>query len=354
MSSKYYWQGVDIKEITNTTSTSNLFFSNFADFPAQLSSLNALTTEPAGLVTNDGAFSSISSPNTSYFCYNDSEEGSAPPFRMQDKSIFTTTYSNNRIIVKSQSINSGSGTITIPDWCNGVKFKFISLKGNDGNPGTGVDARQDDITNSDHENEEYHRDEHKNYDGGLVDNFHNNKDDHINIHHNNNNVEIYHWAAATGGAAGIGGTGKLGWYYKAILFDAGTNNKITYSINSSANGISQIQLKQGSSEVANITYSNGGNGGNATNARTATTQNFYNLQQFDNNDQRGDHNEDHHNNNLYIVQRGSTAGVNGSGGTSGQVNTGSHSDDFKYLHYNSSLMSSNERLVIYYFKFDSN
>lgn len=352
--SKYYWDGLDVSEITATTNTNTLITSNFANFPAKLSIIGALTTEPDGLVTNAGNFSSISYPNTSYQFYNDDEEENAPPFLAQGNSIFTTTYLNNnydsRILVKLVTGLSGSGTITIPDWVNGVKVWFLSLKGIDGNSGSHVDAKSENAASHEDVDYNFHRDEHKNYDGGLVDNFHHNKDDHHNIHHHNHDITHLNWAYRNGGAGGIGGTGKVGWYYKAILFDAGTNNEITYSISSYEQGVSTVNVKQGSVVKAQITYSNGEYGGDGGDATKATTNNANHNNATDNYEQRGDHNSDHHNNDHHNVQAGSKEGDPGSDGTSGSATL---TTDFKYLYYNSSLTTNNNpnQLTIAYFRF---
>ena len=354
--SKYYWDGVDVSEITATTNTNTLITSNFTNFPANLSIIGALTTEPDGLVTNAGNFSSISYPNTSYQFYNDDEEENAPQFLAQGNSIFTTTYLNNnydsRILVRLEQVNNNSGTITIPDWVNGVKIWFLSLKGIDGNGGNGVAASTENTTNHDDYDVKTHRDEHKHYDGGWVDHFHHNKDDHHNIHHHNHNIAHLNWEAQDGGAGGIGGTGKVGWYYKAILFDAGTNNEITYSISSSEQGVSTVNVKQGSVVKAEITYSNGENGGDGGDATNSTTNNANHNNATDNTEQRGDENSDHHNNDNHNEREGSKAGDPGTDGTSGSATL---TNDFKYLYYNSSLTTNNNptQLTIAYFRFKS-
>lgn len=350
--SKYYWDGVDVSEITATTSTNTLITSNFANFPANLSIIGALTTEPDGLVTNAGNFSSISYPNTSYQFYNDDEEETAPQFLAQGNSIFTTNYLNNnydsRIIVKLVTGLNGSGTITIPDWVNGVKVWFLSLKGLDGTAGSSVSSKNVNVEHHNDEDAFYHRDEHKN---PLIGGDHN-KDDHHNVHHHNHHIDIQHWDAQDGGAAGIGGTGKVGWYYKAILFDAGTNNKIDYNIDNNEGGTTTVQVKQDSIVKADITYSNGTNGGNGTNASVATNEDEHHTNHVDNEALDGDYNSDHHNNSDHHVQKGSEPGVAGTAGTSGSATL---TTDFKYLYYNSSLTTNNNptQLTIAYFRFKS-
>ena len=319
-SSKYYWQGVDVKELTDTTDIDELITSKFKNFPAQLGNLNVeaafLSNDtPSGMVTNntDGHFNSIPWPNTSYFCYNNSEEETAPSFKAEtgnagSTSIFTTTFGNtndtySRIIVKSQKITNGSGTINIPDWVNGIKVKFISLRGKDGTQGQSVAAKHENHTaGTEHKDEHYHRDEHKNYDGGVVDNFHHNKDDHHNTHHHINYKFKRNWQAQNGGAKGIGGNGKIGWYWKAILFDAGTNNKVEYNISNGSGGTSEVTVKEGDTEKANIIYVNGTDGGDGGNATTGTNRNHgWNADlKHDNVNVRGDHNEDHvHENHIH-------------------------------------------------------
>jgi len=372
-SSKYYWQGVDVKELTDTTDTDELITSKFNNFPAQLGNLNVeaafLPNEiPSGMVTNNtnGDFNFIPWPNTSYFCYNNSEEETAPTFKAEtgnpiigSTSIFTTTFGNtndtySRIIVKSQKITHGSGTINIPYWVNGIKVKFISLRGNDGTQGQSVDASNvNHTTGTDNYDYHYHRDEHKNYDGGWVDNYHHNKDDHINEHHHNHNINKRNWTAKEGGGGGIGGNGKIGWYYKAILFDAGTNNTVTYDISKNVGGTSEVIVKEGNTEKAKIVYVNGTDGGNGGNATTATTNNTNTRQHHDNTQNRGDHNEDHHNNTNHHIREGSTPGTQGTSGITGNVTL---TNEFKYLHYNSSLTGNNDpnQLEIYFFRFKSN
>jgi hypothetical protein len=357
MSSNYYWQNMDITNVTDVTTTSSAISSYFADFPASTSTLaDLLASEPAGFITNapGAVLSGVPAPNASYFCYNDDEETTAPQFLLNGKSIFTTTFSNSRIIVKTQTISNASGTIDIPDWCNGVKVKFVSTKGSNGTAGTGVIATN---TNSDAAvdtyNYNYHRDEHKNYDGGLIDNFHYNKDDHQNIHHNNHANTHFNWSAQNGGAGGQGGNGKIGWYYKAILFDAGTNNKLIYNIETVDSGSSNITVKSNSVTKAEITYTNGGPGNNGTNAQARTTNNTTTITHIDNYDDTNANNNinHHHNNNAKYIQAGSTAGTAGTAGTDG---TATLTDTFEYLYFNSSLtnQSNKNRLLIYYFRFN--
>lgn len=375
-SSKYYWQGVDVKELTGTTDTDELITSKFDNFPAQLGNMNVeaafLPNEiPSGMVTNNtngqimDHFNSIPWPNTSYFCYNNSEEETAPTFKAEtgnaiigSTSIFTTTFGNtnntySRIIVKSQKIQNGEGTIDIPDWVNGIKVKFISLLGKDGTQGQSVAASNVNHTaGTEHIDEHYHRDEHKNYDSWF-ENFHHNKDDHHNTHHHINNVNKRNWNAQNGGAKGIGGNGKIGWYWKAILFDAGTNNTVTYNISNGSGGTSEVTVKEGNTEKAKIVYVNGTDGGNGGNATTATTNNTNTKQHHDNTENRGDHNEDHVHENHTHIKEGSSPGIKGDDGDTGNVTL---TEEFKYLHYNSSLTGNNNpnQLEIYFFRFKSN
>ena len=135
----YYWEGVDIADITGTTSTNSNINGYFSNFPGNTANVAEISTQD-GITTNATTFNSLPTPNTSYFCYNDDEDTDAPGYALNGKSIFTNNFSNQRLIVSNTSLssNAGSGTLSIPSWCNGVKIVFRSLKGADGSTGSAV------------------------------------------------------------------------------------------------------------------------------------------------------------------------------------------------------------------------
>ena len=89
MSEKYKWQGVNISDITNTTSINSISENKgFMDFPANYTILSELSQEPDGFVSNS-SYSNLPVPNNGYYCYTEDEDEDAPPFKYNGQSLFT-------------------------------------------------------------------------------------------------------------------------------------------------------------------------------------------------------------------------------------------------------------------------
>ena len=360
MTEKYKWKGVNISDITNTTSvdqiSTNLGFDNYpATYTDETST--ELSTAPAGFVSNVN-FSELSVPNNGYYCYTEEEDedNEAPPFNHDGQSIFAIKTSNKRIIVKNDSFTSGSSTISIPEWCNAIKLYFVSIKGADGSPGKSLAAKNhnknNDTNNDNHQNEN----ENINHDNftGLFETHHNtnlnnNHDQQINEHNNIN------WTATSGGSGGTGGTGKIGYFPRLIKFNSGTNNKLVYSINTAVGGTSTVNIKENNStSIASVTYvsgSNAGNGGDAVgiyNNKNIETEEAQNKNINNTTNDNADENINHKNWNHEGNQ--TTQGDDGDDGTAGSVNL--TSNNIEYLYYNNTSQTTSVRLKVYYFKYE--
>tara|TARA_Y100001970_G_scaffold291773_1_gene430253 strand:+ start:863 stop:1906 length:1044 start_codon:yes stop_codon:yes gene_type:complete len=344
MSSKYYWEGVDMNNLTSSSSTDGTIGGYFSNFPGGLQNNNTLSSEPTGMVTNETSFSALPSPNTSYFCYNDDEADDAPPFQVNGTSIFSSSFSSKRLLVSNVSLSksAGNGTLSIPSWCNGVKIVFYSTKGNDGTTSTSNVSGQN--TNQNEHNDDYYVYDH-NYRGdrGFYRSRHHNN--HRNHHHRH--VDRSHnYDSKTGGTGGTGGTGRVGWFLKGVTFTAGSNNTVDYSITQTATANSIITIKESGSDKAVITFGNGGNGGNGSAAQLGTINNNH----VNDNNEHHNHGAYHHNNqNHYNHTNGSADGADGADGANGNISfTGQQPT---YIYYNNSSTSIDTRVTIYYFRY---
>lgn len=343
MSNKYYWEGVDITDITGTTSVNTNINNYFSGFPGNTADATEISTQD-GIITNESNFDSLPTPNTSYFCYNDDEDTDAPDYTVNGTSIFTKTISSQRLLVSNTALShsAGNGTINIPSWCNGVKIIFFSTKGNDGSA-SNVNVSASNNNYDEHNNDDYTYDHNYRGDRGFYRSRHHNN--HRNHHHRHFDT-AHNYAAQSGGAAGTGGIGRVGWFLKGVTFTAGSSNTIDYSITQTAASNSTITVKENGSNKAIITIGNGGNAGNGTAAQYGTTDNTHNNQTHD----HYNHGTWHHNNqNHYNHTHGSVAGVKGSAGSDGTM-TFSGSTPI-YLYYNNSNTSENTRAIIYYFRY---
>ena len=346
MSSRYYWEGEDIADITGTTSTNSTINGYFSGFPGNTADATEISTQD-GMTTNESDFNSLPIPNTSYFCYNDDEDADAPDYTVNGTSIFTKTISNQRLLVKYTSLSStaGNGTLSIPSWCNGVKISFRCTNGTIGST-AGSSVSESNYNSNNHNNYNIAENNDHNVNRGF---YHNRNNNHHNWNHNQHNDQEAVWNAQSGGSKGTGGIGKIGWFLKGIQFTAGSNNTIDYSISQTANANSIITVNENGSDIAVVTIKNGENGGSGTDAQSKTTDDTHHNGDHNHYDVDGDHNTHHHNWNHYNHEQGSTAGVDGSDGSAGTV-TFSGSTPI-YLYYNNSNTTENTRATIYYFRY---
>lgn len=361
MNEKYKWKGVNISDITDTTSVDPISTNfGFNDYPATYidETSTELSASPDGFVSNVN-FSELSVPNNGYYCYTENEDNEAPPFKHNGQSIFTVKNNNNRIVVKNDSFTSGNGSVDIPEWCNAVKLYFVSIKGADGNAGTSLsetNTHKNVVENSAEENNQneniniapvyvyivgvkvlWTSGENKNI------NHNNNKKQNINEHEN------IDWPATSGGAAGIGGVGKIGYFPRLIKFDSGTNNKLEYSINTGRGESSTVEIKENNSNsIASVTFVSGGDGGDGTNA--VGVYNNYNFTLPYNYNLTAERNYNHNNKNYDYEGNTTDPGVDGDSGVDGSVTISSN--NIEYLHYNSQMESNTIRLKVYYFKYE--
>ena len=349
MSNKYYWEGVDIADITGTTSTNSTINGYFSGFPGNTASATEITTQD-GMTTNASNFNSLPSPNTSYFCYNDDEDANAPEYTTNGTSIFTNNISNQRLLVTNVSLSSsaGSGTLNIPSWCNGVKIVFRCTKGTDGSAGSGVSASNHNEDTDDSENYDHHNNHNVNDNRGLLKNNRNYRNNY-DVHRNNHHDQAINIAAQDGGDQGIGGTGRIGWFLNSIQFTAGSNNTINYSITQSAASNSTFTVKESGSDIAVVTIKNGENGGNGTDAESSTTDNRNSNINYEHVNYTGDHNVHRNTQNHTNHQNGSVAGEKGSMGTDGTVSFSGSTPT--YLYYNHNNTTEDTRATIYYFRY---
>ena len=327
--------------VQNLSSRVNELNNKFTNFPGMIAEETKLTSIPSGFNSNAGNFNDISE-NNSWWCYHKDELSEAPSYFMNDENIFIKNFSHSslfakkKIIVKNQVINTGSGTINIPEWCNAVKFYFKSKNGTNGVNGNGVGAGPNHNYNQDSDHNFNHR-------GRGTDP--NNHQHHNHNHHHHNN----HWAARSGGAAGIGGTATVGWFFKYIKFTAGTDNTIEYSISTSGAGNSNVNLKSNNVTKAQYSFVNGGNGNNGTHA-TGPDKNHNSNHNYDNTTDKvsDDTWYTYHYAHNFHNNYGSTAGSPGSNGSNG-TSTITNDGNAAYLTY---IQSNNEpQLYIYYFKY---
>lgn len=339
MSNKYFWNGVDISDLTGTTNTGTV--GAFVNFPGNTSEVAPLTSQPTEFSTNAGNFTNITE-NKSWFCYRDDEL--APPFSENGENIFTKNYSTNsnlkKILVKYDYFNSGSGTINIPEWCNAVKFFFTSKDGSVGNGGSGLNGGPG--HNYDHDLQENER--HRGRGNNPNHHWHHK---HTHQHHHNN------WAARSGGSGGNGGTAMVGWFLKYIQFTAGPNNTIEYSISSGNSGTSSAKVKSAGVTVAQYTFKNGAKGGTGTNASGPHHNQTANYHQYNVNLYRQNSNDTfnaYHYHHQDSYSAGSSNGQKGSTGTHGSCNI-SNSGTGEYLIYRQAN-TNNSQLWTYYFKYE--
>lgn len=343
----YYWEGVDIADITGTSSTNSNINGHFSNFPGNTANVAEISTQD-GITTNATTFNSLPTPNTSYFCYNDEEDTDAPGYTLNGKSIFTNNFSNQRLIVSNTSLssNAGSGTLSIPSWCNGIKIVFRSIKGSDGSAGSAVSGSN---YNADtHYDDDYNYNQNNNINTNFI--RRNNRNNHHNNRHNHHD-QAHNWSAKSGGAKGIGGLGRIGWFLKGIKFTAGANNTIDYSISTTAASNSTIRAKENGSVITDITIKNGGNGGNGGNAASKTTDNKNANANHNKGNSYGDHNNHNNNENHYNHRHGSTAGGAGGSGDIGTVEFDGTTPT--YLYYNNPNTSESTMVTIYYFRYQS-
>lgn len=346
MSNKYYWDGLDISDITGTTSTSSTINGYFSGFPGNTADATEISTQ-SGIATNAGEFNSLPTPNTSYFCYNDDEDADAPAFIANGKSIFTNNISNQRLLVSNISLSStsGSGTLSIPSWCNGVKISFRCTNGTNGT-GTGSGVTASNYTENAHY--VFYNIENNDHNVNRM-GYHNRNNHHHNFNENQHDDQAAVWNAQSGGSPGNGGFGKIGWFLKSIQFTAGSNNTIDYSISQTQNTNSTITVKENDSDIASVTIKNGGNGGSGTDAKAKTTDDTHYNIDHNHYNVDGDHNTHHNNFEHYNHEQGSTAGDAGDPGDEGTVAFSGSTPI--YLYYNNSNTTENTRATIYYFRY---
>jgi hypothetical protein len=382
MSGKFLWDGIDINEIIDTTTSTN---------------------KDSSVITNSFNFGggaggnflhevNITNPTTSnldtYFCYHPDEfdEIIAPPYTIDNENIFTKEYSDNpttttkRVLVKSFSLSNGSSNFNLPTWCSAIKIYFYSRKGSQGNSGNPISISSQNTGHNDTNNRNaQHVNHHKNYNNIFEKRRHN--DDYNQITYTKHNTHTAHGSAsAPGGPGGAGGAGKLGWYYKYMTFTPGQNNNIEYSISTSDGGTNYIKLKNPTTELFNMQFRNGFKGAagghsyvsngvhnankDADPGRTLQKTNTNNTANnkyvpampsphqwnFKGNVQGGDHRYTVHAVNFQHTQNTVQQGTTGATGTAGDITSiiSTLSNQGQYLTYNSN--ENDNQIIIYCFK----
>ena len=354
MNEKYKWKGVNISDITDTTSVDPISTNfGFNDYPATYidETSTELSASPDGFVSNVN-FSELSVPNNGYYCYTENEDNEAPPFKHNGQSIFTVKNNNNRIVVKNDSFTSGNGSVDIPEWCNAVKIYFVSIKVSDGNAGTSL-SKTNHHTNYELNEVKEENTNHNNaaiYFAGILIVGANHENKNYNHKQNINEHENIDWPATSGGAAGIGGVGKIGYFPRLIKFDSGTNNKLEYSINTGRGESSTVEIKENNSNsIASVTFVSGGDAGDGGNA-VGVYNNFYYTIAQDYVGAVGLRKKNHNSRNYNKEGNTSTPGDDGDPGDDGSVTISSN--NIEYLHYNNQMESNTIRLKVYYFKYE--
>tara|TARA_B100001063_G_C16766142_1_gene558753 strand:- start:316 stop:1344 length:1029 start_codon:yes stop_codon:yes gene_type:complete len=236
MSSKYYWNNIDVANISGVSTGTDY-------------------TNSAGDVIFK-SFPGVKSTTLSGFqTYTENETN--PPFYDNNVSIF------RNIVVANESKTTGSGTITKPSWANACKIYVQSKKGDSGIAGNSVNAVNNSVNTDENTNTNHNFNENNNNNTKNLNNFNRNKNENHWIdnrnrrHHHNVNL-----------GAGIGGTGGAGGsaFTFATLKALQVNNSDTFhfAIDSTT---TDFQIKRSDSTVrSRVKLINGSNGTNGTNA----------------------------------------------------------------------------------------
>lgn len=402
--SNYTWMGEDIRSFVHDAATTDGNISDFNNYfnnmfiQKNVISSGATATNPDYFTGQDSHPYTLPDVHNTYFCYADIETVDhtgaykGPPFFIDNENIFskefsTTSGTTKRIQVKGFHYDyNTTGTITLPIWCNAIKLYFYSNTGADGSPGAGLAAGSGHHKNqnNDRHNDVQHRNHHKNYDV-MGDKRRHNEDKNIFHHDHRHHNEKYTYPARAGGAAGPGGLGKIGWFWRYIIFHPGNqNSQIEFDINKATGYTNKVELNTYNSGVKttilDFEYSNGSQGGNGTAAyidqddggymNINTTNNNFNINNYGHNGfteltdlRQGSganinihwNNGDHRNyvsvNNAEHEANESKAGTIGSTGHTGTVNTINYQlglDIGNYLYYTNANTKS--YLSVYCFK----
>lgn len=376
MANKYFFDGIDISTLTNSTSTidNTLITDQFGGFPGVVIDEPRLTSAPSNFTSNDGAFNS-NTHKPSYFCYNSDEEYETPPFFITNnenvaENLFVKNYSTTgykKIRVKNDEFTSGTGTVLIPDWCNAIKMYFISKNGSPGAEGMDlgpINAKGAKVVNGTTVNQhrgatgfEPENDYDVNYHNHNQTGNSNDWDRHDNNtrHHQHNMTDS---TARFGGEAGAKGLSCMGWFSKYIKITAGATNTLDYAVSTNTSGTSTVALKEAGSTIANYEFKNATNGTNGS-AAYWTPQNTH-THIPDNNHEfiwHGNYNADRRHklhtfreNRRWTTASATANGTDGTDGTDGTLTMGTLSGDAKYMAYNVTP-SYESKLIIYYFKY---
>lgn len=339
MSGRYFWDGTDMADITGvSTGTDYVNASNnviFKSIPGtKESSLNGYET------------------------YTDNET-SFPPFFDNNVSIF------RNIKVANTTVNSGTGTITKPNWANACKIYVLSKKGLDGSDGDDVEASSGFQPGTDISNVNINRNTNRN------NNDIQRRDDrnhwyNLNIRH----AHLANYSSQSGGKGGVGGNGVI--YSTSQAFEIQSDDTIDYTINNTHNRLTLNQSDSTSRAIIDINH--GTNGTNGTNATITEVGELIQVSAFgDGDNQRpwGNNNFDLYdktyeeigaigNNQATIFQglvqrdwqhtiRNSNAGVDGANGHNGSV---SNVVEFNNYTVNQSINTSitTPSIQVYWFK----
>jgi len=264
----YYWNNVSLDDLL-TNGNSNSIDNVYENFPEyQLSSED-------------------------YDTYNDEP---APPFFIDGSNIFThPPDSSAKIRVREQSYSSSNQNITIPSWCNAIKFYCRSKKGVISD--TSYNAYGAENKNNDYNAASHHN---KNQNFPRINRNHNTQINHNNHINYLGNGTVY---------GGNGGAGKIYYITKWIEVD-GNNVKIEYTCNNTSSGVNEVKIDDDGVTKCEFSVSNGADGAPAN----PLVLNYNNQ---DNNTQQNGNNEniDHHNNNLANNRVESSDGADGASGS---------------------------------------
>lgn len=221
----YYWNNVSLDDLLTNDGQQNhndikTLYENFPDY--QLSSQE-------------------------YDTYNDEP---APPFFIDGSNIFTNPPGESvagKIRVREQSYSSTDQNITIPSWCNAIKFYCRSKKGSNSN--TSYPAYNATNVNN-NVNEVAHHNKNVN---NIFE--HTNRNHNTQIHHNNN-INYGPSAAVYGGNGGAGGI----YYITKWIEVSGNNVIIDYTCNNTSSGSNEVKIYDGEMKKCEFSVSNGADG----------------------------------------------------------------------------------------------
>lgn len=242
MSSKYYWNNIDVANISGVSTGTDY-------------------TNSAGDVIFK-SFPGVKSTTLSGFqTYTENETN--PPFYDNNVSIF------RNIVVANESKTTGSGTITKPSWANACKIYVQSKKGDSGIAGNSVNAVNNSVNTDENINTNHNFNENNNNDDRNLNNYNRNKNvnrwNHTEAGTGNNNRRHHHNVNLGAGIGGTGGAGGSAFTF-ATLKALQVNNSDTFhfAIDSTT---TDFQIKRSDGTVrSRVKLINGTNGTNGTNA----------------------------------------------------------------------------------------